>query len=128
MTRRTRRRSGLTLLTLLAVQSVAAPLGACAAEQEHHEGVAHEAAAMDHTHGGDGTHGMTPGAADESHHAPDSTPADCLALAACGAPAMGARMATDQVVDTNHDAHALRSASEEPAAFVLGLTTPPPKI
>ena len=76
MSRRTPRRSGLTLLTLLAVQSVAAPLEACAAEQKRHEPVAHEVSPMDHdAQGGHAKHGMTPGTADESHHAPDSSPA-----------------------------------------------------
>lgn len=128
MIHRSRRSHGLTLLTLLAVQSAAMPLGACATEREHHEDVAHKVSAMDHAHGSDATKGMTPVTADESHHTPDSAPADCLSLSACGAPAIGAPMATTQVGGNDHVKRPTLRASQGPADIVLGLTTPPPKI
>ena len=129
MTRSTRRRSGLTLLTLLVVQSVAAPLGACAQEHEGHEGAAHE---MEMGHApAEMAHMMDMGSdhAEESHHqGQDSAPVDCTALTACGAPAIGTSIAPATLVVGDLVAPKQPGILDEPAAIVLALTTPPPKI
>jgi hypothetical protein len=128
MTSQTRRRSGLVLLALLAVQSVAAPLGACAQDHEQHEAAAHEMTTMDQAHAGGPTVGMEQVGSSEAEHAPYQAPVDCLALAACGAPAVGSSVSTAHVILADLSTRSLPAVSGEPAAIVLGLTTPPPKI
>ena len=128
MSRRNRRRSGVALLMLIAVQSVATPLGACAQEPGDQHEREHEVAATHHTSSDDATMGMRDDHAAGSHHAPLPTPVDCVALAACGAPAIGANATTAGIVSVDHVVQKLRGILDEPAVFVLGLTTPPPKI
>lgn len=128
MTRQTRRHSGLVLLALLAVQSVSAPLAACAQDHEQHEAAAHEMTTMDHAHAGGSTVGMEQPGSSEAEHAPDPAPVDCLALAACGAPALSSSLSTAHVILADLSTRSLPTVSGEPTAIVLGLTTPPPKI
>lgn len=123
-----RRRSGLVLLALLAVQSVAVPMGACAQDHEQHEAAAHEMTTMDHAHTGGSRVGMEHAGSYEAEHAPDPAPMDCLALAACGAPAVGSSISTAHVILADLSTRSLPTMSGEPATIVLGLTTPPPKI
>ena len=129
MTRSIRRRSGLTFLTLLAVQTVTAPMEACAQEQDGHENGPHQML-TGHTAPAEFAHGMNVGSehSEESHHAPDSQPVDCTALAACGAPAIGTSHMPAELAVGDLSAPTLQAITDEPAAIVLGLTTPPPKI
>jgi len=128
MIRRTPCCSGLAL-ALLAVQSIAAPLGACAEETGSHENGAHEMA-MSHGAEADMAHAtdMASEHSEESHHAPDSQTADCMVLAACGAPAVGTSYTPTQLAVGDLSTSTLQGIADEPAAIILGLTTPPPKI
>ena len=127
MNRRLRRRSGVALLILLAVQSVAAPMGACAQEHEGHDTVAPEMATNGHGHANMPT-GTEPVPTEASHHDPASAPVGCLALAACGAPAISTSIATAVLPFADRVEQKARGILDEPAVIVLGLTTPPPKI
>ena len=85
---------------------------------------------MGHTTPAEVAHGMEMESehSEESHHAPDSQPVDCMALAACGAPAIGTSHTPAELAVGDLSAPTLQAIADEPAAIVLGLTTPPPKI
>ncbi len=124
-----RRNAARTFLVLLIAQTIAAPLGACVLE--HADGHSPDSAAISHS---DGHHeAMTmgsagPAEATESRHDHEGTPLDCQALAACGVAAIGAIATPGDLVIGDQVLRGAVTSLEEPAAIVLGLLTPPPKI
>ncbi|MDH3271151.1 MAG: hypothetical protein OEN56_07465 [Gemmatimonadota bacterium] len=135
MSRSSRRRHGLVLLALFVAQATAAPVGACTQSHEGPDGLAHDTglagqmpaasmAAVSH-HGGAT---MLEHAPDGIEHAPDGMPIGCLALATCGAPAIGAAdLSSGIVLSSSLERKELR-ALDRPATIVMRLVTPPPKI
>ena len=128
MTSRSRRRSGLTLLSLLATQFVLAPFSACAQEHEGHDGPSHASVVDGHAPESRVMIEPHDDRVVDPASSPEPTPVDCLALAACGAPAIGQVGATAQVRIADSVGHDPWQLLDEPAAIDLSLSTPPPKI
>lgn len=140
MPNRRRRRGGTVLLGLLSLQVIAAPVGACAQPHVGHDAAGQAGIAVEMTMSRSVDHGRVlpadepeasappGGAQSDLGHETDSMPMDCLALAACGAAAVRSVSAASILVLPGDFARTAVVVGERPAAVVLGLVTPPPKI
>ena len=129
----------MVLLGLLSLHAIAAPVAACVQPHENHSSAGgahagHEAATAAHEHGhapaGIDAASSTSDDAGQAEPAQgmDTMPMDCLAFAACGAPAVVTVMAAPPLVPLGPLGPAVSVVAQQPAAIVLGLLTPPPKI
>ncbi|MDH3222257.1 MAG: hypothetical protein OEO23_00965 [Gemmatimonadota bacterium] len=129
-----RRRGGIALLGLLSLHALAAPAVVCA--QPHHGAAAAgqvETSADSPGHG----HMLVEASAEspppvgspatDPEHGTDGVPMNCLALAACGAPAVGAVNATSGIVPLGIVERSAQAVAFRPTTVVLLLLTPPPK-
>jgi hypothetical protein len=145
--RRLRRRSGLVLSGLFLFQGLGMPLGMCAQGHEDHASAetAHDGGASAPAHdpgaGVTGVHDghMTAGSSaargeaaevfgHDASNAHVPTPAECVAMSGCGAPALCEAAGADLPVTHFHARRTDRVDSGGPLAVDLGITTPPPKI
>lgn len=129
----------MALLGLLSLHAIAAPVGVCAQPREGHHaggsaGVEHDMAVTSATHGQMQLEASAPSPASAGGntagpvHETDSMPMNCMVLAACGAPAVGSVVAESGLVPLGRIVRSSTVVAQRPAAVVLGLLTPPPKI
>jgi len=114
---RAMRLQGAVLLSILLVQGMVVPLGAC--EMTHESGDA-EHSMMSEGHHGNGDQD------DGSPH--DPIPTDCLAISGCVAPAISAGRPAEPSEIEFRLTRSAEPVAHGPAVVDLGITTPPPKI
>lgn len=131
MNTRNRRRGGLTLLCVMALQAATTVSGVCAQPHVEHEGDGHDMAAlsvpMEATdHGHPSSHGGDPDVGPMSHSG--EMPVDCLTVAACEVPAVRPDLPLPQFLAGGDPAPYAPAIADLPAVVSLSLLTPPPKI
>jgi hypothetical protein len=111
------RLQGAVLLSILFLQGMVAPVGACQ--------MTHESEGPDHSMMSEGHHGEKAQDGGEQH---DPGPADCFAISGCGAPAISAERTAEPSEAEMRLNRSTEPVVQGPAMVDLGISTPPPKI